>query len=282
MAGYIYNSACNCSRCSALRQRIPELRLNERDDGERVDHPFTLHPPTRNASAVVTPDYAGPPTLNELLDEEGSDESGAGMRGPKARRRGHAHDEGESPMEGNYDIVGGDRFESERYGNAPRMMTPDDILDMTGIGERHLSDVLDDLDEAYGADESEAVQRDNRRRLGLVRPKPNRLRGQVVQNVQHTNQGVAALPDAVRRELAAAGVALLGPGAMVTNVAQAYGPVAATYVPQGLHDLLASEDGPTPTVNAASDADNFGFPQGCIEQLVAEGKRQHGRYRNVR
>jgi hypothetical protein len=151
---------------------------------------------------------------------------------------------------------------------------------MTGIGERHLSDVLDDLDSVYPeADESEAVRHDNRRRLGLVRPKPNRLRGQVVQNIQQTATGFTAIPEAARRELLLAGVSVVGPGGMVRNAAM-LGAAPASYTPPTLADMLEAEGGPTLTANAAPRVDSFGMVEGCIAGVVREGleQRRPGHY----
>src|SRR5262245_55673745 len=96
---YICNEACNCSRCTTLRQHFPTMTddfdgddeddreddYEDTDDGEtsreRVDRRFR-RPPVRNESAVVDPDYAGPPTLNEFLAGENQDESAADLRGP--------------------------------------------------------------------------------------------------------------------------------------------------------------------------------------------------------
>jgi hypothetical protein len=200
------NSMCDCKACRKRRR-----------EGRR---------PLHNSAAIITdPDYT-PLTLNELLanevdEEQDRDASRARLKGGKGRGV-HSHDGGESPLEGNFEIAGGERHRGERFGDSPNHMTSDDILEMMGLSERHLDnfDLLDDDDEEEEEEESEPldeaetraldaaygpadepVRRDARRRVGRVSPGPNRLRGQVVQNVQQTPTGFTAIPEAARREL---------------------------------------------------------------------------------
>jgi hypothetical protein len=236
----------------------------------------------RNANAVVTPDYT-PMTLNELLDEEDREDSRAKLTGPSRGSRSnstHSFDEGEDE-DADELLSGGERWEDDRtWPGEPRTMTPDEVLDEAGLSD--LDDIYPPLTDEDFEDDDTPIGRDNKRRLGRVSRGPNQLAGRVTNAVQPLPQarGFAAIPYAARAELLRAGVVLLGPGGIVVNAAM-LGAHPATYTPPTLDDLLASEDGPTLTVNATPRPDDFGMVEGCIAGLIAEGEARRGPYRYI-
>jgi hypothetical protein len=147
----------------------------------------------------------------------------------------------------------------------------------------------------------DSVTRDRRRRVGDVRHgsasraimEGRKLAGELVTSslvtnaVEVTANGIITISDAARlHHLQVAGRQVPGPGTiysvecpddLVRNVAT-LAAIPATYVPQGLHDMLATEGGPTLTVNAAPPVDRLGQVEGCIAGLTREGEAERGRY----
>jgi hypothetical protein len=248
-------------------------------------------------NAVVTPTYL-PPTLNGLLDEEDRDASRATLQGRKVRddHRAfggrHAYDEDseedddddEATVNAELDEVYPKKdslWYDERYGPAPRVMPPAEMLHEAGLGMYASSSGGSfDTDD----DEQEAIARDNVHKLGMVRRGANRLATRVTNAATLTSAGLIAPTEDARRQLLQSGVVLVGPGSGIVVNAAMMGTIPASFSPPTLDQLLSQEqdDGlGRLTVNAAPRRDGFGMVEGCIAGLIAEGEARRGPYRYI-